>query len=61
VASRESGCRFVFTIQVDAVDAMCAALTARGVALLTGPVDRPWGIRTASFIDPGGQIWEIVK
>jgi lactoylglutathione lyase len=38
-----------------------AELTARGVELLNGPIDRPWGIRTASFIDPGGHIWEIAK
>jgi len=61
VASREAGSRFVFTINVDDVDAMCAELTARGVELLNGPMDRPWGIRTASFIDPGGHIWEIAK
>jgi uncharacterized glyoxalase superfamily protein PhnB len=61
VASREAGHRFVFTIQVDDVDAMCADLTSRGVELLNGPMDRPWGIRTASFIDPGGYIWEIAK
>jgi lactoylglutathione lyase len=24
-------------------------------------MDRPWGIRTASFRDPGGHIWEIAK
>ena len=61
VASREAGARFVFTIDVDDVDAMCAELTARGVTLLNGPMDRPWGIRTASFSDPGGYIWEIAK
>jgi len=61
VASRDSGSRYVFTIQVDDVDAMCAELTARGVELLNGPMDRPWGIRTASFQDPGGHIWEIAK
>jgi catechol 2,3-dioxygenase-like lactoylglutathione lyase family enzyme len=61
VASREDGSRFVFTITVDDVDAMCAELTARGVTLLNGPMDRPWGIRTASFKDPGGHIWEIAK
>ena len=61
VASRQAGSRFVFTINVDNVDAMCAELTARGVELLNGPMDRPWGIRTASFIDPGGHIWEIAK
>jgi catechol 2,3-dioxygenase-like lactoylglutathione lyase family enzyme len=61
VASRESGSRFIFTIPVDDVDAMCADLTKRGVQLLNGPMDRPWGIRTASFQDPGGYIWEIAK
>jgi catechol 2,3-dioxygenase-like lactoylglutathione lyase family enzyme len=61
VASREAGSRFVFTIKVEDVDAMCAELTAHGVELLNGPMDRPWGVRTASFIDPGGYIWEIAK
>ena len=61
VANREAGHRFVFTIEVDDVDAMCAQLTERGVKLLNGPMDRPWGIRTASFVDPGGHIWEIAK
>jgi catechol 2,3-dioxygenase-like lactoylglutathione lyase family enzyme len=61
VASQEAGSRAVFTITVEDVDAMCAELTARGVTLLNGPMDRPWGIRTASFRDPGGQIWEIAK
>ena len=61
VADREAGSRFVFTITVDDVDAMCAELTSRGVTLLNGPMDRPWGIRTASFMDPGGHIWEIAK
>jgi catechol 2,3-dioxygenase-like lactoylglutathione lyase family enzyme len=61
VASREAGARFQFTINVDDVDAMCAELAKRGVKLLNGPMDRPWGIRTAAFSDPGGHIWEIAK
>jgi catechol 2,3-dioxygenase-like lactoylglutathione lyase family enzyme len=61
VASRESGARFQFTLEVDDVDAMCAELTAKGVKLLNGPMDRPWGPRTASFMDPGGHIWEIAS
>ncbi len=59
VASREAGARVQFTIAVDDVDAKCAELAERGVELLNGPMDRPWGIRTASFRDPGGHIWEI--
>ena len=61
VANRESGARYMFTISVDDVDAMCAELVSRGVKLLNGPMDRPWGIRTASFMDPAGHIWEIAK
>ncbi len=61
VAPREAGSRFQLTIEVEDVDAMCAELVARGVVLLNGPMDRPWGIRTASFSDPGGHIWEIAK
>jgi len=61
VASREAGARLQFTIEVDDVDAMCADLAKRGVELLNGPMDRPWGVRTASFRDPGGHIWEIAQ
>ena len=61
VASRESGSRFQFTIRVDNVDAVCAELSTRGVSLLNGPMNRPWGIRTASFLDPAGHIWEIAQ
>ena len=61
VARRDAGSRHVFSIEVDDVDAMCAELVARDVTLLNGPMDRPWGIRTASFQDPAGHIWEIGK
>jgi catechol 2,3-dioxygenase-like lactoylglutathione lyase family enzyme len=61
VAAPDAGARFVFTLGVNGVDAMCAELRARGVELLNGPMDRPWGIRTASFRDPAGYIWEIAK
>jgi catechol 2,3-dioxygenase-like lactoylglutathione lyase family enzyme len=61
VAPPDAGSRFQFTIGVDDVDAMCAELARRGVTLLNGPMDRPWGIRTATFMDPAGQIWEIAK
>jgi len=61
VAGREAGSRLQLTIEVEDVDVMCAELAARGVELLNGPMDRPWGVRTASFRDPGGHIWEIAK
>jgi len=61
VAARDSGVRFQVTLGVDDVDATCENLRGRGVEILNGPIDRPWGIRTASFRDPGGHIWEIAK
>jgi catechol 2,3-dioxygenase-like lactoylglutathione lyase family enzyme len=61
VAAPDVGARFQFTISVDDVDATCAELAKRGVELLNGPIDRPWGIRTAAFRDPAGHIWEIAK
>jgi catechol 2,3-dioxygenase-like lactoylglutathione lyase family enzyme len=59
VATPDAGSRVQFTLEVDDVDATCAMLAARGVELLNGPMDRPWGIRTASFKDPAGHIWEV--
>jgi catechol 2,3-dioxygenase-like lactoylglutathione lyase family enzyme len=59
VGEEAKGARMVFTIGVDDVDAVCAELADRGVTLLNGPMNRPWGIRTASFTDPSGLIWEI--
>jgi catechol 2,3-dioxygenase-like lactoylglutathione lyase family enzyme len=54
-----NGPRHVFAIIVDDVDAVCAELTDKGVALLNGPEDRSWGMRTANFQDPDGYVWEI--
>jgi uncharacterized glyoxalase superfamily protein PhnB len=46
---------------VDDTDAACERLRSRGVELLNGPIDRPWGLRTAAFADPDGHIWEIAS
>jgi lactoylglutathione lyase len=59
VGAPGSGSRFQLTLQAADVDALCGQLRAKGVALLNGPMDRPWGPRTASFQDPDGHIWEI--
>ena len=61
VAGREAGVRVQLTIWVTDVDAACADLLARGVTLLNGPMDRAWGMRTASFTDPAGTIWELAQ
>jgi catechol 2,3-dioxygenase-like lactoylglutathione lyase family enzyme len=61
VATPEAGVRCQYTLEVADVDATCELLRERGVELHNGPMDRPWGSRTASFRDPGGHIWEIAQ
>ncbi len=61
VAARDAGSRLLFTIVVDDADAVCQELRRHGVELLNGPVDRPWGRRTAAFADPAGHVWEIAQ
>ena len=61
VASREAGSRFQLTIWVDDADAVSQELATHGVELLNGPMNREWGVRTASFSDPDGHIWEIAQ
>jgi catechol 2,3-dioxygenase-like lactoylglutathione lyase family enzyme len=59
VAGADGGSRFQLTIWVEDADAVCEELSRRGVELLNGPMDRPWGMRTAAFADPDGHIWEV--
>ena len=61
VAAPGSGSQLQLTIWVDDADAACAELAQRGVTLLNGPIDRPWGVRTACFADPDGHVWEIAQ
>ncbi len=61
VARAGAGSRFQFTIEVADLDAACAELAARGVTLLNGPMQRPWGIRTAAVADPDGYVWEFAQ
>ena len=61
VAPRDAGSRFQLSIWVPDVDAVCARLQQRGVQLLQGPLDRPWGMRTANFVDPAGHSWEVAQ
>lgn len=61
VASADAGSSFQLTIFVDDANATIAELAARGVTLLNGPIDRVWGMRTATFADPDGHVWEIAQ
>jgi lactoylglutathione lyase len=43
------------------VDAVAARLRERGVVLLAGPADRPWGHRTVHVADPDGFVVEFAQ
>ena len=61
VGGPEGGARMQFTIFVEDADGVIEQLRERGVGLLNGPLDRPWGMRTAAFADPDGHVWEIAQ
>ena len=53
------GPRGLLAAEVENVDAAYETLKARGVPFLMPPTDRFWGLRTAHFADPEGNVWEI--
>lgn len=53
------GASFELTVWVKDANAVCDELRSRGVEFALEPVDRPWGLRTAAFLDPDGYAWEI--
>jgi len=57
----DNGPRFMITVATADSNALFSELSARGVTFLNGPVDRPWGRRTAAFADPAGVVWEIAE
>jgi len=59
VGGPDAGARFQLTIRVEDVDAAAREAVSRGAVLLNGPLDRPWGVRTAAFRDPAGHVWEL--
>ena len=59
IAASGAGSSFQMTLDVKDVDAQCAHLAGLGVPLVNGPMNRPWGLRTALFSDPDGHLWEI--
>ena len=44
---------------VEDVDRWAEDLAERGVSVLSGPVDRPWGHRTLHVADPDGWVVEL--
>lgn len=59
-ATAEAQDRAVLVFATDDVDRAAAQMRARGVALAAEPQDRSeWGVRTAHFRDPDGNLIEI--
>lgn len=61
VGDASAGVTAVYTIKHADVDLVAKQLEAAGVALLNGPIDRPWGVRTLSFQDPSGHTFEVAN
>ena len=57
--SIEGGPRVLLAAGVEDVDAAYESLVAKGVTFLRPPTNQPWGLRTAHFADPEGNLWEI--
>lgn len=50
-----------FVTFVEDADAVRGQLDQLGVSVIDGPADRPWGMRTMTFADPGGYTWEVAQ
>ncbi len=55
----KGGPRVLLAAGVEDVDAAYDALKAKGVTFLRPPTNQSWGLRTAHFADPEGNVWEI--
>ncbi len=61
VGGREERARFQLSVWVSDVDAVYTRLRGCELTSLSGPQDRPWGMRTISFVDPAGHNWEVAQ
>lgn len=57
--SMKVGPRGLLAAGVVDVDAAYEELKAKGVTFVRPPTDQRWGLRTAHFADPEGNLWEI--
>jgi lactoylglutathione lyase len=59
-SSAESQDKVVLIMAVEDTDIVYRQLQEKGVTFVTDPLDRPnWGLRTAHFRDPDGNLIEI--
>jgi catechol 2,3-dioxygenase-like lactoylglutathione lyase family enzyme len=53
--------RTMLCAEVENVDATYEAFKAKGVEFTKPPGNQDWGIRTACFRDPEGNVWELTQ
>ncbi len=51
--------QLAFRVSPGEVAGCATTLTGRGVDIISGPTDQPWGHRTLFFRDPDGNVLEI--
>jgi catechol 2,3-dioxygenase-like lactoylglutathione lyase family enzyme len=51
--------QLAFRVAPGEVASCAATLAERGVRIISGPTDQPWGHRTLFFRDPDGNVLEI--
>ena len=54
-----AGHRVMLCADIEDIDAVYKALTAKGLVFIKPPIDQHWGFRTAYFADPEGTVWEF--
>jgi lactoylglutathione lyase len=51
----------ILAIQTGDVGRFCEELKNKGVEIIEGPKETPWGQVVAYFLDPDNNIWEVSK
>src|SRR6266576_3313998 len=59
VGDARAGATVQLSFSIEDADALSRELAERGISIVYGPVDRPWGVRSAAFVDPDGHVWQF--
>ena len=59
VGDARAGTTVQLAFRVEDTDIFCRELAEREISIVYGPVDRPWGVRSAAFVDPDGHVWQF--
>jgi catechol 2,3-dioxygenase-like lactoylglutathione lyase family enzyme len=59
VGDARAGTTVQLAFRIEDADTLCRELAERGISIVYGPVNRPWGVRSAAFVDPDGHVWQF--